>query len=381
MSVIKARLREQAAKFISLRETLELMTKAGEGCTMKEAATFLYQAISKQKSLRWRTILYGEISEADNGYTYPLLDVIVKNSGLAFAFDDFYSLSDCDQYGFLWSELIDFLSDEGIHLSEKSSPIPEWAKSCKAIKRFTLGQAARVLAGIDPMDRQWPGDDGQRELEKAGTALSQAADDDELLPVGRDDNDCPLFRVQDLRAWAASVGLEWCIPCDAPADAVMPAGASDEATQHRLRQLEAENDRLVERVADLETELSDATEEVKYSQRRLVEVFDQRDELQRQLQEATAALQQAPQEMGAEPQQATAAPQDDDEDPLHPRREMTYLNTIGALVDLIQSPGDGRDSNAAVIRELVETYGDRQGISKRTLETIFPLAERNLKFG
>lgn len=60
---------------------------------------------------------------------------------------------------------------------------------------------------------------------------------------------------------------------------------------------------------------------------------------------------------------------------------MTYLNTIGALVDLIQSPGDGRDSNAAVIRELVETYGDRQGISKRTLETIFPLAERNLKFG
>lgn len=118
-----------------------------------------------------------------------------------------------------------------------------------------------------------------------------------------------------------------------------------------LERLEAERARLVEQVA----------------------------ELHRQLQEATAAPQQAPQEAGPAPQQATAAPQDDDKDPLHPKRETTYLNIIGALVELIQSPRDGRDGEAAVIREIVDNYGDRPGISKRNLEGVFPLAKKRLQ--
>lgn len=265
-----------------------------------------------------------------------------------------------DQYGFNRDELLEFLAGFGVGAQNETSrnsaiikieAAPEWANSCKAIKRFTLGQAASVLTGLDPMDERWPGDDGQRELERAYTALSQAADDGDLLPVGKDANDRPLFRAQDLSAWAASVGLQWCIPSHVQAAAVMPAGATDEATRQRLRQLEDERARLVEQVA----------------------------ELHRQLQEATAAPQQAPQEAGPAPQQATAAPQDDDKDPLHPKRETTYLNIIGALVELIQSPRDGRDGEAAVIREIVDNYGDRPGISKRNLEGVFPLAKKRLQ--
>lgn len=348
MSIIKDRLRQQAAEFISLRETLGLMAKAGEGCTIKEAATFLYRGISKRKSLHWQTILYGDIAEADNGYAAPLLDTIVKNGGLVFSFDDFYSLPDCDQYGFLRAELIEFLSAEGVHLSEKSDPVPEWAKSCKGIKRFTLAQAAGVLIGLDPMDDRWPGDEGQRELDKASTALTQAFEDGDLQPFGKDGGDRPLFRAQDLRAWAASVGLDWCIPFDAPAVAVTPAGAADEATRHRLRQLEAENAQLVEQVA----------------------------ELQRQLQEATAAPQQAPQEAGPAPQQAPAAPQNDDAKPWSKAERKTFVNIVGAMLDLLVP--HVRTSETLLIETLEDVYGNR-GLKARTLQKKFAEAKRSIK--
>lgn len=271
-------------------------------------------------------------------------------------------LDDYDRHGFNRDDLLKFLSSVGVNLdggrkleseSIEVKSIPEWVKSCKAIKRFTLFQAARVILGIDPIDRQWPGDDGQREIEKLLTAMSQACEDDELSPVGRDEDGYGLFRAQDLRAWALSVGFDWCIPLlDEPVadERTSTDPDPDPDAAHRLRQLEAENARLAEQVA----------------------------QLQRQLQEATAAPQQAPQEEGLAPQQATAA-QQDDEKPLHPKREKTYLNTIGALVELIQSPRPGRGSDAAVIRELLENYGERPGISERTLQSIFPAAKKSVQ--
>jgi hypothetical protein len=60
------------------------------------------------------------------------------------------------------------------------------------------------------------------------------------------------------------------------------------------------------------------------------------------------------------------------------RESKTHLNIIGALLELVQSPRAGRDSDAAVIRELVENYPDKQGISKRTLEDKFAQAKRSL---
>jgi hypothetical protein len=68
----------------------------------------------------------------------------------------------------------------------------------------------------------------------------------------------------------------------------------------------------------------------------------------------------------------------DDESRLPPRSEATYLTIIGALLELVRNPRPGRDSDAAVIRELIENYGDKPGISKTTLETKFAEARRRL---
>lgn len=201
-----------------------------------------------------------------------------------------------DQYGFNRGELFEFLAGFGVGASKetehnnaiiRTETVPDWANSCRAIKRFTLAQAAKVLICSDPMDCGFLHDDGQREFLRAYTALGQATEDGDLQPVGEDESRHLLFRSQDLSAWAASVGLEWCIPSDVPAEAVIPAGAADETTRQRLRQLEAENARLSDQVA----------------------------ELQQQLQEATAAAQRAPQEAGPAPQEAAAAPQADDDKP------------------------------------------------------------------
>ena len=64
--------------------------------------------------------------------------------------------------------------------------------------------------------------------------------------------------------------------------------------------------------------------------------------------------------------------------PLAPRSEATYLTIIGALVELVRTPRPGRDSDAAVIREMIENYSDKPGISKATLETKFADARRRL---
>lgn len=60
------------------------------------------------------------------------------------------------------------------------------------------------------------------------------------------------------------------------------------------------------------------------------------------------------------------------------RAETTYLNIIGALVELIQTPKPGRDSDKAVIDELVLNYSDKPGIKERTLQEKFAAAKRSL---
>lgn len=61
------------------------------------------------------------------------------------------------------------------------------------------------------------------------------------------------------------------------------------------------------------------------------------------------------------------------------RAEATYLNIIGAMLELLRNPRPGREeSDAAVIRELIENYSDKPGISKTTLEAKFAEARRRL---
>ena len=64
---------------------------------------------------------------------------------------------------------------------------------------------------------------------------------------------------------------------------------------------------------------------------------------------------------------------------LSPRETTTYLNIIGALLELIQTPRPGRNSEAAVIRELLDNYSEKTGISKRTLEDKFSQAKKALQ--
>lgn len=197
--------------------------------------------------------------------------------------------SDYDRYGFDRTELLEFLSAKGIHISGESnaapagkkSEVPEWAKLSKAIKQFALHEAADILIGIDPWDQQWRGDNGEREFSRACATLAQAAEYGDLRPVSTDDHGNSSFNAQDLRAWAESVGLDWCIPSDTPVKAPAPA---DSATLDRLRQLEAKNAQFVDQVE------REAREHFEAENARLVE---QVAELQRQLQEATAAAQQA----------------------------------------------------------------------------------------
>ena len=66
------------------------------------------------------------------------------------------------------------------------------------------------------------------------------------------------------------------------------------------------------------------------------------------------------------------------EKPLMPRERETLLNIIGVMLELLQTPKVGRNSDAAIIQEMIANYSDKRGISKRTLEEKFPAAKRSL---
>lgn len=67
------------------------------------------------------------------------------------------------------------------------------------------------------------------------------------------------------------------------------------------------------------------------------------------------------------------------EKPLTPRERNNLLTIIGALVELIQTPKPGRDSETAVISEMVSNYSDKSGISERNLQKQFASAKRALQ--
>ncbi|MCW5581819.1 MAG: hypothetical protein KIS72_10820 [Luteimonas sp.] len=70
--------------------------------------------------------------------------------------------------------------------------------------------------------------------------------------------------------------------------------------------------------------------------------------------------------------------------PLRPRAETTYLNTIGALLELVLGktpagkPQSVFKSQAAIIDALLAHHADKPGISKTTLEAVFADARRRL---
>lgn len=72
-------------------------------------------------------------------------------------------------------------------------------------------------------------------------------------------------------------------------------------------------------------------------------------------------------------------------DRLDPRKETTYLNVIGAMLHILLNPPQDDKGNlknintqAAVIDEIVDLFGHKQGISERTLQDKFSAAKKSL---
>lgn len=59
---------------------------------------------------------------------------------------------------------------------------------------------------------------------------------------------------------------------------------------------------------------------------------------------------------------------------LGPRERNNLLTIIGVLLELIQSPREGRDSQSAIINEMIENYSEKDGISERNLQKVFAAA-------
>jgi hypothetical protein len=63
---------------------------------------------------------------------------------------------------------------------------------------------------------------------------------------------------------------------------------------------------------------------------------------------------------------------------LSSRERTTFLNTIAVMLELLQNPRPGRDSSAAIIREMVDNYSDKPGIAISSLEKRFSEAAKSL---
>lgn len=60
--------------------------------------------------------------------------------------------------------------------------------------------------------------------------------------------------------------------------------------------------------------------------------------------------------------------EDNLEKPLKPSERETLLNIIGVMLELVQSPKQGRNSDAAIIKEMIDNYGKKRSIKKSTLD-------------
>ena len=64
--------------------------------------------------------------------------------------------------------------------------------------------------------------------------------------------------------------------------------------------------------------------------------------------------------------------------PGDPRERRALLNIIGAMLELMKSPRPGRDTDTAVIAELLDNWPEKYGISDRNLKAKFAEAKRSL---
>ncbi len=63
---------------------------------------------------------------------------------------------------------------------------------------------------------------------------------------------------------------------------------------------------------------------------------------------------------------------------LSPRSKNSLHRIIGAMLELLMTPKYGKANDAAVIQAIIEAHGEKDGISERNLQAVFPEAKRIL---
>lgn len=212
MSIVKAKLQAKKAEFISIDDVLELLCKEGEGCSIEEAAQYLCELLAVHgKEIKY---LWDSLMEGICGANRRTFVADIEKMARGHVIDPWDS--NTHENGFDRAEILAVLANEGLNLGEATSPkkdVPVWALYCRAIRRYNLIQAARILVGTDPMDCTWLGDDWQREIDRACMALSQAIGDGDIVPYAYGTDEEPtICNASDLRDWAYVNGYEWPIP-------------------------------------------------------------------------------------------------------------------------------------------------------------------------
>ena len=260
--------------------------------------------------------------------------------------------------------------------------------SCDEVKSYfsyyTIPQIALLWCGVEPhelqeeMNRAKPVAESPSLLnnvfrhpyiscmEPRCRVLHQAIDDSEL-PAGRDGSKSGLVKDvghiayhrrtitrADLKVWLAQ---------NFPND--KPAFLFDDIERSTHQAINADSFRALQADRDaLKARIDKATEEFRKLRQELDTVKGERD-----------SLRQIVDNLSKQTQAASA---------VDPRSETTYLNIIGAMLDIVlgKSPAGQKhsiyDNQGAVISALLAYHEGKQGISSRTLEQKFADSKRSL---
>lgn len=190
--------------------------------------------------------------------------------------------SDYYDYGFSRSEIEKFLLGYEIKLVQYtavptlSKPItPDWAEELKAKEFFTVWQAASVLINVNPFSSDSDNLQYDERYNVARDLLGEAARLGKIKAELKHGE--YTYHQKDLRAWAASIKRDWCIP---PLDEnesnaiVISDPKSNDVVLQRLQQSERENVILQADKTRLTESLEKAQAKINQQQQQLAEAAD-----------------------------------------------------------------------------------------------------------
>lgn len=193
--------------------------------------------------------------------------------------------SDYHLYGFSKAEIEQFLGLHGIpvpllplQMNKTNTKFPAWAEELKAKEIFTAWQAASILIGVNPYSPDAENLQYDERFNLAKDLLDEAVTVGKLKAELRNGNyGGNTFAHADLRAWAASVRREWCIPSLDYLDsfeAVSSAPGSNDVVLERLQQSERENAGLQADKTRLTESLEKAHAKIDQQQQQLAEAAE-----------------------------------------------------------------------------------------------------------